>query len=145
MSAFAGPLQALDLREAGSRQSLGELADGPVIGGHDFVIEGSDLVTVDDSPSTAGPIRLSDVLRRRHARPAGLRLGVDADPRQLPARPPRLALARRSISTGEIAFYRVFGRRGTRLGRNPSRPSGVDHPDTHRDEEAACPRHGATS
>lgn len=47
--AFAGPLQALNFREAGSRQSLGELVNGPAIGGHDLVIEGGDLVTYEDS------------------------------------------------------------------------------------------------
>jgi hypothetical protein len=31
MGAFAGPLQALNFREAGSRQSLGELVNGPEI------------------------------------------------------------------------------------------------------------------
>src|SRR5262245_49447550 len=40
LSAFAGPLQALDLHEAGSRQPLGELVNGPAIGGHDLVVEG---------------------------------------------------------------------------------------------------------
>jgi hypothetical protein len=49
MGAFAGPPQALDLREAGSRQSLGELADGPAIGGHDLVVEGGHLVSVEET------------------------------------------------------------------------------------------------
>ncbi len=45
MGAFAGPLQALNFREAGSRQSLGELVNGPAIRGHDLVVGGGDLVT----------------------------------------------------------------------------------------------------
>jgi hypothetical protein len=49
MRAFAGPLQALNFREAGSRQSLGELVNGPAIGGHDLVVEGGDLVPYEES------------------------------------------------------------------------------------------------
>ena len=38
----------LNFREASSRQTLGELVNGPAIGGHDLVIEGRDLVTDED-------------------------------------------------------------------------------------------------
>jgi hypothetical protein len=48
MSAFTGPLQALNFGEAGSRQSLGELVNGPAIGGHDLVVEGGDPVTYEN-------------------------------------------------------------------------------------------------
>lgn len=49
MSAVAGPPQALNFREAGSRESRGKLVDGPAICGHDLVVEGSDLVTVKET------------------------------------------------------------------------------------------------
>jgi hypothetical protein len=49
MTAVGGPLQAFDLREAGSCKSLGHFVDGPVIGGHDFVVESGYLGTVEEA------------------------------------------------------------------------------------------------
>ena len=47
LAASGSPLQALNFREAGLRQSLGELVNGPAIGGHDLVVECGDLVSVE--------------------------------------------------------------------------------------------------
>ncbi len=49
VGANAGPLLAIDLREASSGQSLGEFVNGPSIGRHDLVVEGGHLVAVEEA------------------------------------------------------------------------------------------------
>jgi hypothetical protein len=44
-----GPLQAFDFGEAGSCQSLGHFVGRPAVGGHNFVVEGGYLVTVEEA------------------------------------------------------------------------------------------------
>lgn len=44
----AGPPPALDLREARLPQPLSERVDRPVVGRHDLVLEGHDLVAVEE-------------------------------------------------------------------------------------------------